>query len=432
MNNELMIVHNSKPLKGSVSVDGAKNSVLVLMATTLLVDGTFIFSNVPILEDVLVMAQLLRHIGSKVIFDTKKKQLTITTIINTSLIPDVLLNKMRASILVLAPLLARTGHASFSQPGGCNLGKRPLDYHIKALEKLNVSFFYSDIIQASVEQFKPNKIILDYPSVGATETALLAAVNIKNKTTIINASLEPEVTELVNFLNLMGAKITYDLPATIIIDGGYELKSIDHVIMPDRLEAGSLILAALATKGEINLTNVRPDHLDLFLEKISEMGHFIEIGDNFITCKYSFNSKAVSIRTAPYPGFPTDLLAPMMALLCITNGESFIEEGVFDDRLGHVTYLKSLGANIDLKSNTNAVINGVESLVCNNVKATNIRAACALVIAGLAATGITVIDNVFHWHRGYGEMLEKLQKLGANIYLTNKSEFILNQVQKNI
>ena len=423
MNNERIIISNSKPLKGVVSVDGAKNSVLVLMASTLLAEGTFIFDNVPVLEDVFVMADLLRYIGSEVFFDTSKKQLIIKTQVKNYLIPDHLLKKMRASILVMAPLLVQLGKAQFSLPGGCNLGKRPLDYHLKALSKMGVNFIESEnSTNALVEELKANKIILDYPSVGATETALLAAVKTKGITTIINAALEPEVTELVDFLNLMGAKISYSLPAGIVIEGVENLNPVDRVIMPDRLEAGSLIFAALATKGEVTLTNVRADHLDIFLEKIKDMGHSILVSDTSITCKFVNGAKAVSVRTSSYPSFPTDLLAPMTTLLSLTDGESFIEEGVFDDKLGHLKELVKMGASIELKSKTTATINGIESFSGCEVEATNIRAACALVIAGLAAEGVTTISNVFHWRRGYGEMLEKLQKLGANIYITDNFE----------
>ena len=432
MKEQLMVVHGSGPLKGEVSVDGAKNSVLVLMATTLLVDGTFVFENVPVLEDVIVMAELLRQIGSEVIFDRLNKKLVITTKIKTSHIPADLLNKLRASILVLAPILARTGIATFSEPGGCNLGKRPLDYHYKALEKLGVQFTHASQTFAKVTNFSANKIVLDYPSVGATETALLAAVNIAGHTTIVNAALEPEVLELVEVLKIMGAKISYQIPATIIVEGGFKLQPFNRTIMPDRLEAGSLILAALITNGQITLKNVRPTDLELFLEKISEMGHEVTAGTDTITCKATSKPKAVSVRTAPYPGFPTDLLSPMMSLLCLTPGESFIEEGVFDDRLNHVPFLNSMGADINLKSKTYAHIFGVAQLVGADVEATNIRSACALVLAGLTANGITTISNVYHWYRGYGEMLEKLQSLGANISVVDKQDYFENFHKQNL
>ena len=427
-----MVVQGSGPLNGEVLVDGAKNSVLVLMATTLLVDGTYVLQNVPLLEDVVVMAELLRQLGSDVIVDRQNKKLVITTSVTSSHIPAELLNKLRASILVLAPILVRTGFATFSQPGGCNLGKRPLDYHIKALEKLGVQFTHSNQTLATVNEFTANKIVLDYPSVGATETALLAAVHIAGRTTIVNAALEPEVMELVEVLKLMGAKISYQIPATICVDGGFELQPFNRTIMPDRLEAGSLILASLITKGQITLKNVRPADLELFLEKISEMGHEVTVGNDYITCKATLNPQAVSVRTAPYPGFPTDLLAPMMSLLCLTPGESSIEEGVFDDRLNHVPFLNSMGADISLKSKTTAHIRGANQLVGADVQATNIRSACAMVLAGLAAQGTTTISNVYHWQRGYGEMLEKLQFLGANICILDKQTYLnSNQAVKS-
>ncbi len=292
---------------------------------------------------------------------------------------------------------------------------------------MGVKFTHSNQTLAAVKEFTANKIVLDYPSVGATETALLAAVNIAGQTTIVNAALEPEVTELVEVLKLMGAKISYQIPATICVQGGSKLQPFNRTIMPDRLEAGSLILAALITKGQITLKNVRPNDLELFLEKISEMGHEVTVGNDYITCKATLNPQAVSVRTAPYPGFPTDLLAPMMSLLSLTPGESSIEEGVFDDRLNHVPFLNSMGAEINLKSKTNAQIFGATRLSGADVQATNIRSACAMVLAGLAAHGTTIISDVHHWQRGYGEMLEKLQLLGANIYITEKQSYLASQ-----
>ena len=416
MSNELIIVKKSKALKGTVNVDGAKNSVLVLLASTALIDGKFIFDNVPLLEDVFVMVKLLESLGSKVIFDTSKKRLEINSQIKDFNISHDLLSKMRASILVLAPILSRFKMATFGLPGGCNLGKRPLDYHLKALESLGVKFEnINDSYCGKLDFFKAGKIVLDYPSVGATETAMLAAVMCSGVTRIINAALEPEIIDLTNFLKKMGADICYELPATIIIKGGCKLRPTNHKIMPDRIEAGSLICAALATKGEIELTNVKPSDMDLFLTKISDMGHIVEISENRLFCKYQKESKSVSLRTAPYPGFPTDLLAPFTVLLAVTPGESHVQEGVFDNRLGHLKKIIKMGADIDIYNKTNATIGYTKSLNADNLSADNLRAAFALAIAGMVSEGTTIISGVNHWRRGYGETLEKLKKLGADI-----------------
>ena len=322
---------------------------------------------------------------------------------------------MRASILVLGPLLARCLTAEVALPGGCVLGARPIDFHIKNFQKMGVSFDFSgEYLIASCDALRPTRVILEYPSVGATENILMAAVLTDGETIIVNAALEPEVLDLVKLLKSAGADIEILAPATIKIVGVKNLKPVHHKVMYDRLEAGTFLIAAAVTGGSVFLPNVRADKLDVFLMKLEEMGHKIEADATGIKLTATLMPKAVSFKTSPYPGFPTDLQAPMLVAQCLAEGKSVIEETVFENRLLHCAELNKMGANIQVNGTT-AIVNGVGWLNGSSVVGTDIRAAAALVIAGLVAKGGTTIFGLNHIKRGYDNFDVKLRALGANI-----------------
>ena len=327
------------------------------------------------------------------------------------------MKKMRASILVMGPLLARFGKADIAAPGGCVIGTRPIDYHLKNFKKMGTIIEESpDYLTARADLLHAQRIVLEYPSVGATENILMAATLTPGTTTIINAAIEPEVLDLVSVLRKMGAKISIEAPATIIIEGVTSLQPIEHAIIPDRLEAGALLLAAAITGGSIYLPQAQAYAMDVFLLKLEEMGHEIIVGPQGIgiTLKATKEPRAVSFKTAPYPGFPTDLQAPMMAALCLAQGISIVEETVFENRLLHIRELQKMGAQIKVEHNK-AIITGVDKLYGASVIATDIRASCALVLAGMVAEGSTVMTGIHHWTRGYDGLENKLVALGAHV-----------------
>ena len=415
-----LIIHKSLPLSGEATIVGGKNAVLVMIASLILTEGKSVLTNVPLSADVLQMISLLRDLGAEVLFQANENRLEVdSSFIRKFQLHPQIMKKMRASVLVMGPLLARFGKAEIALPGGCLIGARPIDFHIKNFIKMGVTInVENEFLRAYVDQLKPARLVLDYPSVGATENILMASVLTEDVTTIINASLEPEVMELITVLQKMGAKITIEPPATITIEGVTSLQPIEHEVMPDRLEAGGLLLAAAVTGGIISLPNARYDHLDTFLAKLQEMGHTIEVGYNGsgITLIATDQPQGVSFRTGPYPGFPTDLQAPMTAALCLAEGKSFIHETVFENRFLHVRELQKMGAQISLEGDR-AIVTGVEELFGTNVIASDIRASCALVLAGLAAKGKTVVTGIRHWRRGYEALEKKLEALGAQIIL---------------
>lgn len=418
MQNDLLIVQQSPALQGSATLFGAKNAVLVIMASLILTRGKSILRNVPASEDVKHMLQLLSELGAQVSFDSESHIATIDTsdISRWSVNPQ-LMKKMRASVLVMGPLLARFGHVEIAMPGGCVIGARPIDLHLKNFAKMGVAVAFGDEqLRAVAKSVQAQRIILEYPSVGATENILMLAVMTQGTTTIVNAALEPEVYDLIDVLKQMGAIITIGHNASIEIQGVSELKPVIHDIIPDRLEAGSLLLAAAITGGQLDLQQARADHLDLFLLKLEEMGHSITRGPQQvgIFLKATQNPTAVSFKTMPYPGFPTDLQACMMAAQVVAQGTAVVEETVFENRLLHVPELVKMGASIRLDGNK-AHVNGVNQLHAAHVVASDIRASCALVIAGLVAQGTTVISGVHHWKRGYDGLEQKLRALGARI-----------------
>lgn len=418
--NEYIVVERSLGLSGQAELIGAKNAVLVIMASLILTSGKSKLKNVPCSRDVLHMIALLESLGAHLFFDKQNSELTVdtSTITGYKVSPDIM-KKMRASVLVMGPLLARFGCVDLALPGGCVIGTRPINYHLINFEKMGVEIEISgEFIAARARQLTAQKLILEYPSVGATENLLMAAVLTPGTTKIINAALEPEVLDLIAVLKKMGANITITPPAGIEVVGVSSLNPIEHEVLFDRLEAGALLLAAAITGGEINLPQAPAYALDMFLMKLSQMGHIVTVGDNEvgITLKATPTPRAVSFKTGPYPGFPTDLQAPMMAAQCLASGTSVIEETVFENRLLHVRELQKMGAQINVEHRT-ATITGVEELYGVPVIATDIRASCALVLAGFVAKGVTVMSGVHHWRRGYEALESKLAHLGAHISL---------------
>lgn len=435
MSNMQLVIEQSPHIAGEVALVGAKNAVLVTMAALILTRGVSTLSNVPCSSDVEQMIALLEELGAHVSFDRTKHLLKIdTTTITRYKVNPMIMRKMRASILVMGPLLARFGKADIAVPGGCVIGTRPIDYHLTNFEQMGVSIeAHGDYVNAVAVRLQPTTIILDYPSVGATENIMMAAVLTPGVTKIINAALEPEVLDCVAVLKKMGAQIEIAPPATIVITGVSSLSPIEHAVIYDRLEAGSLLLAAAITGGKISLPQAPAYTLDIFLKKLKDMGHRVEVGEHGIGVKLwaTQTPRAVSFKTGPYPSFPTDLQAPMMAAQCLANGTSVIEETVFENRLVHVRELQKLGAQITVEHNK-ATITGVEELYGTAVIATDIRSSCALVLAGLAAKGITHMTGIHHWQRGYEKLEEKMAKLGARIHMQPLDEQQVKAVEKAI
>lgn len=434
MHDGYLKVEQSGPLYGHAELSGAKNAVLVTIASLILTNGTSILHNVPASADVFAMGELLTSLGATVFFDAEKHQLFVdTSMIHSWTIDKHIMQKTRTSILVMGPLLARFGAAKIGGlPGGDEIGKRPIDYHLKNFEKMGVVIGQEDeFLCAEVKQLTGTRLIFEYPSVGATENLIMAATLACGTTKIINAACEPEVFDLIAALTKMGAKIKIEAPATIIIEGVSTLQPIEHTIMPDRLEAGSLLIAVAATGGEITIANAQADIMDVFLSKLEEMGHAITRGENGkgIHLKATQSPQAVSFKTGPYPQFPTDLQAPMMALQCIAHGRSIVEETVFENRFHHAHELIKMGANIKIEHNK-AFVTGVSRLSGKMVNAGDIRASMALVVAGLVAQGETVITGLHHWKRGYDALEKKLQKLGALVQDCQAQDVIITSDQR--
>ncbi len=420
---EYIVTEQSLGLSGEVPLVGAKNSVLALTASLILTQGKSIITNVPSSLDVLQMVALLRDIGADVMFDKERHHLEVDTRGIASFEPrPEIMKKMRGSILLLGPLLSRFGKARVALPGGCLIGARPIDYHLRGLRKMGVVIeedgrFLNASIHPGISQ-DHTRIVLEYPSVGATENIIMFAVVGKGETTIVNAAFEPEVFDLITMLRKMGAKIYCEPVSIIRIEGVSALSTVVHEVIPDRLEAGALLLATAITGGQIKLPDAQPDCMEMFLEKLRDMGHTIRIGEHGkgIELIAHPSPRCVDIKTYPYPGFPTDLQAPMMAAQATATGISIIEETIFENRMLHVKELQKMGAQISLEG-SKAIVRGVDGLYGTEVVATDIRASCALVLAGLAAEGETTITGVHHWRRGYDFLERKLAKLGAKISL---------------
>ncbi|KHO61442.1 UDP-N-acetylglucosamine 1-carboxyvinyltransferase [Thermoanaerobacter sp. YS13] len=408
------IVEKSPPLKGSVKISGAKNSVLPIIAASLLSSGEIVLDDIPTLEDVNVMIELIKHFGA--ICDFENEKLKVKVDIKDIEAPYDLVKKMRASFLVMGPILARLGHAKISMPGGCAIGSRPIDLHLKGFQTLGADITIGHgYVEARAKKLTGKKIYLDFPSVGATENIMMAAVFAEGVTIIENAAEEPEIVDLANFLNKMGANIKGAGTDTIRIEGVKELKGAEHTVIPDRIEAGTFMVAAAMTGGNILIENVIVDHVRSIIAKLTECGIKITEELKGLRVKGIKNYKAVDIKTLPYPGFPTDMQAQMMAMMTVAKGTSVIIETVFENRFMHVDELKRMGANIKIEGRS-AVVTGVDHLTGAEVKATDLRAGAALVLAGLIAEAKTEINDIYHIDRGYVKMEEKLKNLGAIIY----------------
>ncbi|MFQ5674875.1 MAG: UDP-N-acetylglucosamine 1-carboxyvinyltransferase [bacterium] len=410
-----IVINGAKPLKGQVRISGAKNAVLPMMAATILASDKFEIHNVPDLRDVKTMAHLLRIIGARVEFNNNTISID-TSPCNFFEAPYELVKTMRASIYVLGPLLARFLQAKVSLPGGCALGARPVDLHLKGLEKLGAEIrLDKGYIIAKSRRLRGSQINFDFSSVGATGNLLMAAVLAEGETVMENAAREPEISALADFLVTMGADIRGIGTGRLQIRGVKTLQPVKYTVIPDRIETGTYLLAASITGGEVELTQVEPKFVASLLSKLRESGVFIEVGETTIYCKAPERLKAVHITTAPYPGFPTDLQAQWMSLMCVASGSCMITDTVFVDRFTHVAELRRLGAQIELKKN-DAVVSGVEELYGAPVMSTDLRASACLILAGLKAQGRTDVLRVYHIDRGYEKIEGKLKGLGADIW----------------
>ena len=419
---EKFVIIGGKKLSGSVEISGAKNSVLALMPATILASGTYKIYNTPDLRDVKTMSQVLMEMGIDVKFESHV--LTINTEnISKFEAPYELVKKMRASIYVLGPLVGRFGYARVSLPGGCAWGPRPVDLHIEGIRKLGAEIdLDSGYIVAKANQLHGTKIHLDKPSVGATGNIMMASVLAKGTTVIENAAKEPEIVQLGEFLNSMGAKISGLGTDKIEIEGVDELHPADVETISDRIEAGTFLVAGAITSGKIKIEKCNPSHLEAVLIKLEDAGCHLNIGEDFVELEAPDEIKPVDVTTAVYPGFPTDMQAQWIALMSIAKGTSVITETIFYDRFKHVPELVRLGADIEVNENV-AIVRGVEKLKGAKVMSTDLRASASLILAGLVAEGKTEVLRIYHIDRGYERIEEKLQRLGAQIWREKTDEF---------
>jgi UDP-N-acetylglucosamine 1-carboxyvinyltransferase len=410
-----LIVTGGARLEGSVRVAGAKNSALKLIAASLLAEGRTVLSNVPRIHDCLTMGEVLEHLGAVVAWEGEA--LTIDGTGARSLeTPYELVSRMRASILVLGPLLARFGRARVAMPGGCNIGSRKIDLHVRGLERMGVRFSseHGFLLADVRDRLRGAIVSLDFPSVGATENVLMAAVGARGTTVIENAAREPELVDLADFLMEMGARIDGVGTPTIEIEGVDHFAPVEHTVIPDRIEAGTFAIAACATGGRVVLDAARGDHMDLVLAKLSDLGADVLATESGLAVSLDGRPAAVDLVTLPYPGFPTDLQPQMMALLAASEGTSIVTENVFESRFMFVDELNRMGADIRTEGH-HAVIRGVGRLSAAPVRALDIRAGAAMVIAALTADGVTEIEDMYHVDRGYQDFEAKLAALGAEV-----------------
>ncbi len=416
------IVKGGRRLSGEVSISGAKNASLALMPAALLAPGIFHIKNTPDLRDVATMSRLLETLGAKVTLDGKLQTIDTSGVKNFEA-PYELVKKMRASIYVLGPLLARYGYAKVSMPGGCAWGPRPVNLHIEGMQKLGAEVtLEAGYIVARAKRLKGTHISFDVSSVGATGNIMMAAVLAEDTTTISNAALEPEIVALGDFLNKMGADIRGLGTPTITIKGVKELNPVDFENLPDRIETGTFLIAGAIAGGNVRAVNCEPDHLSALLLKLEEAGAKVQSGKNWIELEAPEAIRPVDVSTAPYPGFPTDMQAQWIALMALSTGSSVIAETIYFDRFKHVPELVRLGADIEVKENV-AVVKGVRTLKGAKVMSTDLRASASLIIAGLVAEGTTEVLRIYHMDRGYERIEEKLRGLGADIERVQSDEF---------
>ena len=415
---ERLVIHGGKRLSGTVKISGAKNAVLPVIAATLLgQDKATCLEDVPNLDDVRTISEVLKTLGVKVNHDFENKTLTVdASNIENVIAPYDLVRKMRASFLIIGPLLARHGEAKISLPGGCAIGTRPIDLHLKGFAALGakIDIGHGDISAVAPNGLKGARIYLDFPSVGATENILMAASMAEGQTIIENPAQEPEIVDLANYLNIMGAKIRGAGTNVIKIEGVKKLIAHDYTIIPDRIEAGTYMIAAAMTKGDVYIENAISEHLKPVIAKLKEAGVNVAEDVDGIRVSCDIRPRAVDIKTLPYPGFPTDMQAQFMAMLTIAEGTSMVTETVFENRFMHVDELRRMGAKIKIDGRT-SVVEGQDKLTGCQVKATDLRAGAAIVLAGLVAEGETQIGYIHHIDRGYDNLVQKLVSLGADI-----------------
>jgi UDP-N-acetylglucosamine 1-carboxyvinyltransferase len=418
---EKIIVRGGKRLNGTVRVEGAKNAVLPIIAAALLAsDGKNVLSEVPVLSDVYTINEVLRHLNAEVVFENNQVTIDSSKELNIEA-PFEYVRKMRASVQVMGPLLARNGRARIALPGGCAIGSRPIDQHLKGFEAMGAKVKVGNgFVEAHVEgELQGAKIYLDFPSVGATENIMSAATLAKGTTILENAAKEPEIVDLANFLNAMGAKVRGAGTGTIRIEGVEKLYGANHPIIPDRIEAGTFMVAAAITGGDILIENAVPEHLRSITAKMEEMGVKIIEENEGVRVIGPDKLKAVDIKTMPHPGFPTDMQSQMMALLLHADGTSMITETVFENRFMHVEEFRRMNADIKIEGRS-VIMNGPSSLQGAEVGATDLRAAAALILAGLVSEGYTRVTELKHLDRGYVDFHKKLAALGATIERVNE------------
>jgi UDP-N-acetylglucosamine 1-carboxyvinyltransferase len=409
-----LFVTGGARLAGSVRISGAKNSALKLMAASLLAPGASLLRNVPRIQDCFTMGEVLEHLGARVSWDEQGVTVDASRLSAVEA-PYELVRQMRASIVVLGPLLARTGEARVAMPGGDNIGSRPIDLHLDGLRRMGAEIQAEHgFLVATADGLAGTSITLDYPSVGATENLMMAAVAARGTTTIDNAAREPEIADLAAFLQAMGAGIRGAGSATLEIEGVGDLRAIEHRVIPDRIEAGTWAAAAVATEGEIVLRDARSEHLELFLEKLGEAGADVQVHDEGVRIRQADRANAVDFVTLPYPGLATDFQPVLLAMLATASGTSIGTENVFEARFTYVDELRRMGADIRTEGH-HAVIRGVEQLSAAPVRAFDIRAGAAMAIAALTADGVTEIADIQHVDRGYENFEAKLTSLGAEV-----------------
>ena len=429
---EQLVIHGGNPLRGRVKIGGAKNAVLPIIAAALLGSrGVSVLDDVPALEDVYTISSVLRSLGVKADYSAAEHRLTIdASRIETLAAPYELVRKMRASFLIMGPLLAREGRAEISLPGGCAIGTRPIDLHLKGFEALGAQI---EITQGAIHASAPNglkgaRIYFDFPSVGATENVMMAASCAEGQTILENPALEPEIVDLANYLNVMGAHIRGAGTNQIKIDGVPGLMAADYTIIPDRIEAGTYMVAAAMTGGDVFIENAISEHLKPVVAKLKEAGAQIEEDIAGIRVRADGKMKAIDLKTLPYPGFPTDMQAQFMAMLTVAEGTSVVTETVFENRFMHVEELQRMGAAIRVDGRT-ATVEGGRPLTGAAVRATDLRAGAAMVLAGLVADGETRVGYIHHIDRGYDDLVAKLVALGADI---RRTEGIWDECEKSL
>lgn len=415
-----MLIRGGKPLNGTVDVQGAKNAALPVMAASILLRGqSLTIEKVPDLYDIHTMCDLLGHLGAKIAFQNNRMTIDVPEELRWEAPADIV-RKMRASSLVLGPLVARCGKAVLPLPGGCVLGSRPIDFHLKGLAKMGavIDLNHGSVYATFADRLKGTTITLDFPSVGATENLMMAAALADGVTNIENAAQEPEIVNLAEVLRLMGAPIKGAGTPNIRITGQKSLHSAQCEIIPDRIEASTYLIAGVITKGSVTVRGIDPSYMEAILSKLKESGVSIDIFNNEITAKWVAPLKGISVKTMPHPGFPTDTQPQLMAALSLANGTSVINESIFDSRLLHINEFKKMGAKIEVQENT-AIITGVSKITGTEVHSSNLRAGAALILMGLAAEGETLVCDLQHVWRGYEGLFDKMRSLGADIEMVD-------------